>query len=439
MSDHPTQAELKALLQGTLPHEPMKAVLSHLLGGCRECRSYVYPRIARLLSPEPLPVSREEEAGYDRAINNAIRTARRLSRERDLYQEALRAIDAEGPFGILNGPQRLRGPEGVQALLDRSWHQRRESPAQMVALARAATQVANDLEEGGETEDIRCRAWMELSNAQRVINAYDRAQESIVQAMHHLVLSKQKDELEVRLMDIQASLEGHLCNFENAFDILNVVAIIHQKNGDLHLAGRALISKGLFKTYHGETEEALDLTRRGRMMLDEDRDPSLHLQAVHNEVLALLDLERYSEARTLLWSNQGRYGKHAGYIDRLKLRGLWGRINAGLGKLEEAARDFGEEKRGLQEAGLLFTASVTSLDLATIYLRQGRISDGEAVAWEALRVFQEIDIPDQAKMALLVLRRALELRLISVGLLHRAAEFFRRIEHDSSAVFDPGS
>ena len=439
MSDHPTQAELKALLQGTLPHEPTKAVLRHLLSGCQDCRSYVYPRVARLLPPEPFKPSEEEEAGYDRAINKAIKAARRLSRERDLYLEALRTIDAQGPFGILNGPQRLRGPEGVRALLDRSWAQRSESPSQMVALARAATKVADALKDGEDIEGVRCRAWMELANAQRVFNGFERAQESLAQAMRHFVRSARKDELETRLMDVQASLQGHLCNFENAFDILDVVASIHQRNNDYHLVGRSLIKKGLFKTYHGETEEALDLTRRGRLMLDESRDPSLHLQAVHNEVLALLDLERYSEARTLLWSNLGRYGKHAGNIDRLKLRGLWGRINAGLGKLEEAARDFEEERKGLQEAGLLFTASVTSLDLAAVHLLQGRVAEGEAIAWEALQVFQEVDIPEQGHMALLVLRRALELRLATVGLLRRAAEFFRRIEHDSTAVFDPGS
>ena len=45
----------------------------------------------------------------------------------------------------------------------------------------------------------------------------------------------------------------------------------------------------------------------------------------------------------LLWSNLGRYERHGGTIDRLKLRGLWGLINAGLGKLEEAARSVGRE------------------------------------------------------------------------------------------------
>jgi len=206
------------------------------------------------------------------------------------------------------------------------------------------------------------------------------------------------------------------------------------------MAGRALVSKGPFKAYHGESGEALDLTRRGREMLDENRDPVLYFHAVHNEVLALVDLESYPEARLLLWSNLGRYERHGATIDRLKLRGLWGLINVGLGKLDEAARDFEAERRGLQEEGLSYTAAVAGLDLAAVYFEQGRIAETEAVAFEALAVFQEMDIPEQGQLSVLVLRKALELRLATVdllALLRRTAKFLRRVEHDSTAVFDP--
>jgi len=203
------------------------------------------------------------------------------------------------------------------------------------------------------------------------------------------------------------------------------------------MAGRALIKKGLFKVYHGETNEALELTRSGRAMLDERRDPVLYLQSIHNEVLCLVDLELYREARSLLWSNLGRYGEHGGKIDRLKMKGLWALINAGLGKLEAAARDFEEEREGLQAAGLSYTAAVTSLDLAAVYLQQGRVSESDAVALEAAEVFREMEIPEQGRLALLLVERALELRLVTAELLRRAAKFLRRVEHDTTAVFDP--
>lgn len=367
-----------------------------------------------------------------------------VDQEKDLYQEALRVIDAKGPFGILHGPPRLRGLEGLRALLDRSWEQRRESPRTMVALARAATEVAEKLNASrlGEQEvwDHRCRAWGELANAQRVANDYERAVQSLTEALRHLVRSSRSEELEVRLMDIHASLEGHRCHFHEAFDLLDIVASIHLKKGDHHLAGRALISKGMFKGYHGETSEALELTREGLELLDENRDPVLYFQAIHNQVHLLVDLESYQDARLLLWSNLGRYERHGGTIDRLKLRGLWGLINAGLGKLEEAARDFEVERRGLLEEGLSYTAAIAGLDLAAVYFEQGRIAETETVAFEALAVFQEMDIPEQGQLSVLVLRKALELRLATIDLLtllRRTAKFLRRVQHDSTAVFDP--
>lgn len=448
MSDHPTRAELEALLRGDLPDERMPAVLRHLLAGCRRCRAVVYPRAAPLLAPDPPAVSDRVEAAYDRAIDRAIATARRLDREKalrkreqTLYEEALRVIERDGPMGILYGPVRLRGPEGLRALLDRSWEQRRESPREMVALARAATQVADGLNPRRlgkeEVEDLRCRAWTELANAQRVANDYKRAAESLTEALHHLDQGSGSQELEVRLLDVKASLDGHRCQFPDAFDTLDIVAGIHRERGDRHLFGRALVSKGLFKAYRGDYSEALELTRSGLEMLDERRDPVLYFHAIHNEVLCLVDLEQYQEARLLLWSNLGRYSEHGGQIDQLKLRGLWGLINAGLGKLDEAARDFEEERKGLQAAGLFFTAAVTGLDLAAVYLQQGRTAEAESLALQAAEVCQAMDIPEQGRLALLLLEKALEMKLATVELLRRTARFLRRIEHDPTAVFNP--
>jgi hypothetical protein len=142
----------------------------------------------------------------------------------------------------------------------------------------------------------------------------------------------------------------------------------------------------------------------------------------------------------LLWSNLGRFERQGGQIDHLKLRGLWGLINAGLGKLDEAARDFAMEREGLQAAGLAYTAAIAGLDLAAVHLERGSVAEAEAVALESLAVFQEMDIPDQGRIALLLLEKALRLRLAAVdllGLLRRTAKFFRRIEHDSTAVFNP--
>jgi tetratricopeptide (TPR) repeat protein len=441
VSDHPTREELKVLLRGDLPEERTVAVLRHLLGGCRRCRAVVYPRAAQILSPEPPEPSGKEDAAYDRAIDRAIATARRFTREKALYDEALDLLQRRGPDGWLSAPPRLQGLAGYRALLDRSWALRHENPRHMVALARLATRVADGLDPRrlGErqVEDYRCRAWTELANAQRVANEYDRAVESLSEAIRHLARGTGSEELETRLLEVQATLDGHRCRYAEALDTLEVVAGIYRKRGDRHLAGRALVKQGMFKGYQGKSAEACELTRQGRGMLDEDRDPALYFHAIHNEVHLLIDLERYREARSLLWPNLRRYDEHGGTIDRLKLRGLWGLINAGLGKLDEAARDFEEERKGLLDAGLSYTAAVTGLDLAAVYLEQGRTAEAELVALEAALVFTQMDIPEQGHLAVLLLEKALDLRMATADLLRRTAKFLRRIEHDPEAVFDP--
>jgi tetratricopeptide (TPR) repeat protein len=329
------------------------------------------------------------------------------------------------------------GLSGLRALLDRSWELRREAPAQMVELARLATGAAQDLDPRryGEREvaDWRARAWIELANGQRVANDYESADASLAEAARHLEQGTGCERLRARFLDVKASLDGHLCRFNAAFEALDAVAAIHLRRGDEHLAGRALVSKGMFKGYAGDSAAAFELTRRGRGRLDEERDPALYAQALHNEIGLLLDLGRFKEARSLLWLNLKRL-QDQGRMAQIKLRGLWGMIHAGLGQLDAAARELEEARADLQDAGLPYTAAVGGLDLAAVYLQQGRAADAERVIRESSQVFRSVGVPEQGHLAVLLLQKAFEQNIASAGLIRRTARFLRRVEHDSRAA-----
>ena len=315
---------------------------------------------------------------------------------------------------------------------------RREDPRQMVELARLATEMAEGLDPRryGEREvaDWRAKAWIELANGQRAANDYGSADASLAEASRHLAQGTGSERLRARLLDVKASLEGHRCQFKAAFEALDSVAEIHLRRGDEHLAGRALVSKGMFKGYAGDSAEAYELTRRGRALLDESRDPVLYVQALHNEIGLLVDLGRFKEARSLLWLNLKRL-QEQGRIGRIKLRGLWGLIHTGLGQLDEAARELEEARAELQAAGLPYTAAVGGLDLAAVYLQQGRAAEAERVIRESSRIFQSVGVPEQGHRAVLLLQKALEQDIASASLIRRTARFLRRVEHDPKAAF----
>lgn len=426
MTDHPIPEELEALLQGALPEERTVSAVRHLLR-CRTCRAAVSPRVAELLAPPADQVpSRFEDAGYDRALGRAV--GRAFATVRQASREGL-------------DPRRLQGLEGCRALLARSWEMRKEDPRKMVELAGLATELAEGLDPlryGEEqVEDQRARAWIELANAQRVSNDYDAADRSLAEAARHLERGAGRDRLRARFLDVRASLEGHRCHFAAAFEALDEVAAIHLRHNDGHLAGRALISKAIFKGFAGDSAEAYELTRRGRGLLVEERDPFLFAQALHNEIGLLVDLGRFKEARALLWSHLERLQEQEGRIGRIKLRGLRGLIHAGLGQLDDAARELEEARRELQDAGLSYTAAVGALDLAAVYLQQGRAAEAETVTREAARVFEAMNIPEQGSLAVLLLQKAFEQDIASASLIRRTARFLRRVEHDPRAALDP--
>ena len=391
---------------------------------CRSCRAAVAPRAAELLAP-PREPAHSWDTAYDRALDRAVDRAFAAVREA-----------AADPRGV--DPSRLQGPEGYRALLARSWSMRREDPRQMVELARLATEAAAGLDPRryGEREvaDWRSRAWIELANGQRAANDYAGADASLAEAGRHLVQGTGSERLRARFLDVKASLEGHRCQFKAAFETLDAVTEIHLRRGDEHLAGRALVSKGMFKGYAGNSAEAHELTRRGRGMLDESRDPVLYIQALHNEIGLLVDLGRFKEARSLLWLNLKRL-QEQGRIGRIKLRGLWGLIHAGLGQLDEAARELEEARAELQAAGLPYTAAVGGLDLAAVYLQQGRATEAERVIRESSLIFQSVGVPEQGHLAVLLLQKALEQDIASASLIRRTARFLRRVEHDPKAAF----
>ena len=419
MSDHPTREELEDLLHGGLPEEGTAAAVRHLLR-CRTCREAVGSRAAELQRQG----AAHEDAAYDRALDRAIGRAFAAVREA-----------AADPRGV--NPRRLHGLEGYRALLARSWAMRREDPRQMVELARLATEAAAGLDPRryGEPEvaDWRAKAWIELANGQRVAEDHGAADASLAEAARHLERGTGCARLRARFLDVKASLDGDLCRYKEAFAALDAVAEIHLRRGDEHLAGRALVSKGMFKGYAGDSAEAWELTRRGRGLLDESRDPVLYVQTLHNEIGLLVDLGRFREARSLLWLNLKRL-QEQGRIDRTKLRGLWGLIHSGLGQLDEAARELEEARADLQAAGLPYTAAVGGLDLAAVYLQQGRAAEAERVIRESSKIFQSIGVPEQGHLAVLLLQKAFEQDIVSAGLIRRTARFLRRVEHDPRAV-----
>ena len=448
MSEHPSSEELRSLQDGTLLPGRASAIVLHLVAGFAACREAIPPALGVVLGTRPArgEATPEEEAAYGEAIQRAAARPLQLDRllrgQRTDAAELAKRILAEG-MEVLEA----LGPEPLvvcEALLQTSWAIRHENPSLMVMLARFAIVKADELSIPvyGEAfvTDFRCRAWAEYGNAQRVADQHDQALYSLGRA-HELYEHGSGDRgLEARLLDVEASLAAARRQYGAACIALDLVYRFHRRHGDLHLAGRALISKGLYTGYSGEPGEAARLIRSGLALVNETREPGIVTTGLHNLLFVLVEAGDYREAQKHLLRYGSRLRQEAGgEVSRLKLRGVEGRIAFGLKRYKQAEEIFRRVRAALEEENLPYKAALVGLYHAEALLALHDPAEARAVLLEAIAVFKRLHIGPEEMVAVNLLRHSLE-RLGSdklAILVREVSAFLRRIEVDPAAKFNP--
>lgn len=438
MTEHCTPEEIASLCRGSLPEARKRKVAHHLLFlGCEACRALVPAPFDVFLGEAPATAKAREKA-QGRRIDSAIQAA--LRRER-----AAVLLEGEGLEAVEKARRACGDLEVFEVLLAKSWSLRHEAPPRMVELARAAVQISQQLDAvkhgPQKVADHQCRAWGELGNAHRVAQQLDRARSCLRHAVGLLDLGTGDKQVEIRLLDLQASLAADCREFREACIALSFVQEFHSSRGDHHLAGRALVSKGLYTGYSGRYDEAIQLLKEALSLIDGDREPSLVLWAVYNQLWFLVESGRFADAKTFNFMNLKLLARLEGRVNLLKLEWLKGRIYAGMKELISAERVFREVREGFlaDDVRRPYDSAVASLDLAAVLLMQRQTAEARTLLREAAKILVDVGLMREAERAVLLLRRAAEMEMEEAALLQLVLEitaFLRRAEHDPNARFE---
>ena len=154
-----------------------------------------------------------------------------------------------------------------------------QDPPRALQTARLGVQVADrlDRERYGEARvnDLRARAWATLGNAERILTDFRAAEKSFAKA-GQLLKNGTGDPVELALFLLfEASLLGHQQRFPEAFRRLDRVVRIGRLAGDLHLCGKALITRGFLAGMAHEPGLSLRLLREGLPLVDPQAEPRL--------------------------------------------------------------------------------------------------------------------------------------------------------------------
>jgi tetratricopeptide (TPR) repeat protein len=447
VTDHPSSEELCALYRGELLPERARAIARHVvLEGCAHClASLPAPLyIGFELSSPPVEMTPEDDAGYDAAIERALKTT--LKHKRNLKRQEARSRKAAEilTYGDLEAlgklPRRLKTGDRVDVLLGRSWAMRHENPTLMVQLAELAVHQSKRLDtrtHGVQAAlDLQGRALGELGNAYRVMDQLDLAAVTLGKAREFLEMGSGEEALKARLQELEASLAADRRQFGIASNLLLGVQAFHQQKGDPQLTGRILILRGLYTGYAGELEKGIGLLQEGLSLVEEKRDPSLVYAAVHNQLLFLVDAGRYQDARRFRFENNRILRNSGGRINRARFRGLEGRMDLGMGNYSRAEMTLRDVAQELESVGRSYVSAVASLDLAVALLAQGKSAEAEEVTLAASDVFQRLRIHREGLVALSMLHSAFKLGQATVKLMQDVTAFFRRLDNDPNSLFD---
>jgi tetratricopeptide (TPR) repeat protein len=373
-SDHPGRDMLHRLLQGAISPEEARVAIRHLLQGCAACGREIERLRERPASP----------ANYDEAFNRihhklASGGLEALRREppspQRLYAELLAHEAVEGLVQV-HSTRRYASLALCELLLRKSRDLGLDDPERSRKAADLAVQVAEqldlDLYGAPVVQDVRAMAWAYLAESRRVQAEVVVAESSMARAERLLEEGSGDPLARAELLTLKASLAGYCGRFDEAVRILNRATSIYRRLGDRHLLGRTLLKKGTLLGNAGQHALALRLIRRSIDLIDPPREPRLIVCATHNLIWFLNESGRTGEVDACLGGARRLYEKAGDRQQLSRLRWLEGKLAVRCREAEGAllsARD------GLAREGLVYEAALAAMDLAVLYVHEGREAD----------------------------------------------------------------
>jgi tetratricopeptide (TPR) repeat protein len=448
MKTHPHDLLLEEFVT-TLTGEP-EEVLDHLIS-CTTCQR----RLKVLLQPQAgivadkvVPLERRSTLPPDygpvldriswslRGIESLYQTER--SEATKLFSELSQYPTEKRPLLVRNCP-RFHTWGLCDLILQRSREQNFQNPALGESLALLALDILDRLDPscyGLEAiKDLRAKAWAYTANSRRVKGDLRGAEEAFALAFASLKQGSREPMERAVVLDLQASLLRAQRRFHKSLSLLRRATKIFLDLGERHRAGRALIKMSTVHHVAGNPGQAIPLLYQALELIDGAREPRLLLVAWHNLINGLAETRRFMEAQKLLTKARPLYQEFPEHWTHNRYKWVEGMIVLGLGQQDHAESLFLTARNGFLAEGAAYDVALVSLDLASLYAQQGRVTELKRLAEEMVPIFSSRQIHREALAALAFWRQAVEAERAGVDLVTGIASFLKRARHDPALRF----
>jgi transcriptional regulator with XRE-family HTH domain len=112
------------------------------------------------------------------------------------------------------------------------------------------------------------------------------------------------------------------------------------------------------------------------------------------------------------------------------------RIVRALRRLDPAIEALAWVRAAFAEKDIRYDEAQAGVELAGLYLQKGRTAEVKRLVLQMAPVFQAKGVPEEARKALLLFRRAVEMETVTIDLARRVAAYLRRAQDDPRLRFE---
>ena len=425
MGRHLTRGELMLFLTRKRPtRDDVDDLLEHLFEECDECKAVLENVVLRV---DEKPQSLE---ALPRSVEAVWRRFRLIATAE--VDELLPHSPQERHLKINRARTRFRNPILVDRLLDASKQRITSDPHDAYDLAECARDVAmrlSHVEVGGRFA-LTClaRANAYRANALRVLGHLKQAERILEGALalfdaegtgHPLV--------QAEFMELSASLARAQRRLIEAEGFLDMARTLYEDCKEPLLQARVLMMQGTVFSEAGEPEKALAAVTKALASIDRSKDPWLYLYAVHNSADYLVELGRYERAAEVIREHRSLYEEYA--TDWINIRRLWieAKIARMRGERSTSETLFLTVREQFTSVGSGYDAALVGLDLALLYVEDGRTQNVIRLAEEMVPVFMAEDIHREAAAAVMLFQEAARKEAVTASMIAELISYLRRV------------
>lgn len=415
--EHITQEQWRAVQSRPQPAKARLAkalvarALAHLLAGCAICRAEFEAHLEEAAASGRDALAGDLFAALREALPSSPLPKPSVGEAEEaatLLRELLSLPRGERAAAVTADPARYHGEALAEALLAEC---RASLPGDAARAEHFAGLVRLTLEQTRPSPagaDLYALATAHLANARRATDDLAGADAWCRQARHLLRLQGASRLAAAAEVDaIEGALRRDQRQLPAAAALLERAVLGFRLEGEGLEAARYLLTLGMVRREQHDLDAAITATQEAIVLLDDgEADPRLYLLAWHNLAWLLCDQGEFLEAKNAVLSIQDFYARFPDPWTQLRKAWVEARIAAGLGQVELAEGMFLAVADGFKQDYKAYDCALVSLELAGLYLDQGRMADIIRLVEEIVPVFLDRAIHREAIAALMLVEEA---------------------------------